>query len=97
MSRNPSVTFVTAELERKVGGKTFDDIVRGEIEKQILKEAAVWPLLRPDIFSGIRKTPKVLLLRSQDEKIKCHVSECIAGETKASYYFLPAARLINDW
>ena len=97
MPQIPSLSLVTAELERNVGDKTFDNIVRGETEKQMLKEVAVWPLLRPDIFSGIRKTPKVLLLRSQDEKIKCHVSECIAGEMKASYYFLPAARLINDW
>jgi len=40
----------------------WDDIAGLEFAKKTIKEIIIWPMLRPDIFKGIRKPPKVLYL-----------------------------------
>jgi len=37
----------------------WDDIAGLEFAKKTIKEIIIWPMLRPDIFKGIRKPPKV--------------------------------------
>jgi SpoVK/Ycf46/Vps4 family AAA+-type ATPase len=39
-----------------------DDIAGLEHAKNTIKEVVVWPMLRPDIFTGLRGPPKGLLL-----------------------------------
>lgn len=41
---------------------TWDDIAGLEFAKTIIQEVVVWPLLRPDIFTGLRRPPKGILL-----------------------------------
>lgn len=41
---------------------TWDDIAGLEFAKNAIKEAVVWPMLRPDIFTGLRRPPKGILL-----------------------------------
>ena len=41
---------------------TWDDIAGLEFVKNTVMEIAVFPLLRPDIFTGLRAPPKGLLL-----------------------------------
>ena len=36
-----------------------DDIAGLDHAKKTIKEIVVWPMLRPDIFSGLRGPPKV--------------------------------------
>ena len=40
----------------------WDDIAGLEFAKETVKEIVVYPLLRPDIFTGLRGPPKGLLL-----------------------------------
>ena len=39
-----------------------DDIAGLEHAKNTIKEVVVWPMMRPDIFTGLRGPPKGLLL-----------------------------------
>ena len=41
---------------------TWDDIAGLQFAKDMVKEIVVWPMLRPDIFTGLRGPPKGLLL-----------------------------------
>ena len=41
---------------------TWDDIAGLEHPKQVIREIVVWPMLRPDIFHGLRGPPKGILL-----------------------------------
>ena len=41
---------------------TWDDIAGLEFVKKTIKEIVIWPMLRPDIFNGLRGPPKGLLL-----------------------------------
>lgn len=40
----------------------WDDIAGLQMAKSVIQEAVVWPLLRPDIFTGLRRPPKGILL-----------------------------------
>jgi len=40
----------------------WDDISGLEFAKKTIKEIVVWPMLRPDIFTGLRGPPKGVLL-----------------------------------
>lgn len=40
----------------------WNDIVGLAFAKTAIQEAVVWPMLRPDIFTGLRKPPKGILL-----------------------------------
>ena len=41
---------------------TWDDIAGLDFVKKTIKEIVIWPMLRPDIFKGLRGPPKGLLL-----------------------------------
>lgn len=43
-------------------GVTWDDIAGLEFAKKAVQEIVVWPLLRPDLFRGLRGPPKGILL-----------------------------------
>lgn len=38
----------------------WDEIAGLEFAKKTIKEIIIWPLLRPDLFGGIRRPPKVI-------------------------------------
>ena len=40
----------------------WDDIAGLEFAKKTIKEIVVWPMLRPDLFSGLRGPPRGILL-----------------------------------
>ncbi|ETO26325.1 hypothetical protein RFI_10810, partial [Reticulomyxa filosa] len=54
-----SVSHEIMENQPKV---TWDDICGLDFQKERIKECVVWPLLRPDIFTGLRNPPKGVLL-----------------------------------
>lgn len=41
---------------------TFDDIAGLEDAKTTIQEIVCWPMKRPDLFTGLRRTPNGLLL-----------------------------------
>jgi len=41
---------------------TFDDIAGLENAKETVHQLVIWPMKRPDLFTGLRDTPKGLLL-----------------------------------
>lgn len=49
---------------------SWDDIAGLEHAKKSIKEIVVWPMLRPDLFNGIRGPPKGLLLFGPPGKIE---------------------------
>ena len=38
----------------------WDEIAGLEFAKKTIKEIIIWPLLRPELFGGIRRPPKVI-------------------------------------
>lgn len=56
------VEMILNEVLDKSPGVEWDDIAGLEFAKKNIMEAVVWPMLRPDIFTGLRGPPKGLLL-----------------------------------
>lgn len=40
----------------------WDSIAGLDYAKTIIKEAVIWPMIRPELFRGLRKPPKGILL-----------------------------------
>lgn len=52
------VELIRSEIMDSSAAISWDDIAGLEFAKTIIKEVVVWPLLRPDIFTGLRRPPK---------------------------------------
>ena len=81
------------------GGQTvtWEDIAGLEFAKNSIKEMVVWPMLRPDIFTGLRAAPKGLLLFGPPGTGKTMIGKAIAHEAKATFFAISASILTSKW
>eukprot|EP00033_Pygsuia_biforma_P002528 GCRY01002799.1.p1 GENE.GCRY01002799.1~~GCRY01002799.1.p1 ORF type:complete len:446 (+),score=49.50 GCRY01002799.1:118-1455(+) len=75
----------------------WEDIAGLEFQKQTVKEIVVWPLLRPDIFTGLRGPPKGLLLFGPPGTGKTLIGKAIASEAGATFFNISASSLTSKW
>jgi SpoVK/Ycf46/Vps4 family AAA+-type ATPase len=71
-SQDPLVQTIKSELyidQSQLQATTWEDIAGLEDAKQALQEAAILPLMRPDLFSGLRKPRNVLLYGPPGKRI----------------------------
>ncbi|KAK1305882.1 Katanin p60 ATPase-containing subunit A1 [Acorus calamus] len=74
------------------------DILAGlEHAKKCVTEMVIWPLLRPDIFRGCRSPGKGLLLFGPPGTGKTMIGKAIAGEAKATFFYISASSLTSKW
>lgn len=76
---------------------TWDDIAGLKFAKQTVTEMVVWPLLRPDIFQGVREPPKGLLLFGPPGTGKTLIGKCIAAQASATFFCISASSLTSKW
>lgn len=53
------VELIENEIMERSPKVTWDDIAGLEFAKKTINEIIIWPMLRPDIFTGIRAPPRV--------------------------------------
>eukprot|EP01083_Nonionella_stella_P283367 964437_1 len=75
----------------------WNDIAGLEFQKQAVKEIIVWPLLRPDIFTGLRGPPKGILLFGPPGTGKTLIGKAIASEAGAKFFSISASSLTSKW
>ncbi|XP_072042630.1 fidgetin-like protein 1 [Amphiura filiformis] len=75
----------------------WDDIAGLEFAKSTIKEIVVWPMLRPDIFNGLRGPPKGLLLFGPPGTGKTLIGKCIASQSGATFFSISASSLTSKW
>lgn len=56
------VQLILSEIMDSGDTISWEDIAGLEFAKNSIQEAVVWPMLRPDIFTGLRRPPKAILL-----------------------------------
>lgn len=56
------VELIRSEIMDSGKSIEWNDIAGLEYAKNAIQEAVVWPMLRPDIFTGLRRPPKGILL-----------------------------------
>lgn len=75
----------------------WDDIAGLEFAKRSVKEMVVWPLLRPDIFTGLRRPARGLLLFGPPGTGKTLIGKCIASQAGATFFCISASSLTSKW
>uniref|UniRef100_A0A0D3KER3 AAA+ ATPase domain-containing protein n=1 Tax=Emiliania huxleyi (strain CCMP1516) TaxID=280463 RepID=A0A0D3KER3_EMIH1 len=78
-------------------GVTWEEIAGLSYAKQSVREITVWPLLRPDIFTGQRRPPRGLLLFGPPGTGKTLIAKAIAAEGNATFFSISASSLMSKW
>ncbi|KAJ3250930.1 hypothetical protein HK103_003046 [Boothiomyces macroporosus] len=91
------VETIMNEIVSNVTQVSWDDIAGLEHAKATIKEIVVWPMLRPDIFNGIRGPPKGLLLFGPPGTGKTMIGKCIASQCNATFFSISSSSLTSKW
>nr|CAI5828105.1 unnamed protein product [Callosobruchus analis] len=75
----------------------WNDVVGLEFAKAAIQEAVVWPMLRPDIFTGLRRPPKGILLFGPPGTGKTLIGKCVASQSKSTFFSISASSLTSKW
>ncbi|XP_054283968.1 fidgetin-like protein 1 isoform X2 [Macrosteles quadrilineatus] len=75
----------------------WDDIAGLTFAKATIQEIVVLPMLRPDIFTGLRRPPKGILLFGPPGTGKTLIGKCIASQSKSTFFNISASSLTSKW
>lgn len=75
----------------------WDDIVGLETAKQLVKEAVVYPVSYPELFSGILSPWKGLLLYGPPGTGKTLLAKAVATECKTTFFNISASSIVSKW
>ncbi|KAM9847853.1 fidgetin-like protein 1 [Aulostomus maculatus] len=91
------VELIMSEIMDHGPPVVWDDIAGLEFAKTTIKEIVVWPMLRPDIFTGLRGPPKGILLFGPPGTGKTLIGKCIACQSGATFFSISASSLTSKW
>ncbi|VVC96624.1 unnamed protein product [Leptidea sinapis] len=91
------IELIESEIIDKGSPIGWDDIAGLQLAKSVIQEAVVWPLLRPDIFTGLRRPPKGILLFGPPGTGKTLIGKCVAAQCRATFFSISASSLTSKW
>ncbi|XP_030045922.1 fidgetin-like protein 1 [Microcaecilia unicolor] len=91
------IELITCEIMDHGPPVNWDDIAGLEFAKSTIREIVVWPMLRPDIFTGLRGPPKGILLFGPPGTGKTLIGKCIACQSGATFFSISASSLTSKW
>ncbi|EHN02721.1 Sap1p [Saccharomyces cerevisiae x Saccharomyces kudriavzevii VIN7] len=75
----------------------WDDIAGLESAKYSLKEAVVYPFLRPDLFRGLREPVRGMLLFGPPGTGKTMLARSVATESRSTFFSISASSLTSKY
>jgi SpoVK/Ycf46/Vps4 family AAA+-type ATPase len=91
------VEMIYTNLLDRAPAVEWDDIAGLTAAKQTVTEVIIWPMLRPDIFTGLRAPPKGLLLFGPPGTGKTMIGKAIAAQSGATFFNMSASSLTSKW
>ncbi|CAH1404287.1 unnamed protein product [Nezara viridula] len=91
------VELIKNEIMDTGSSISWDDIAGLQFAKTTIQEIVVWPMLRPDIFTGLRRPPKGILLFGPPGTGKTLIGKCIASQSKSTFFSISASSLTSKW
>ncbi|KAG4069826.1 hypothetical protein HA402_006841 [Bradysia odoriphaga] len=91
------IEFIQNEIMHQPANVDWDDIAGLEYAKRTIQEAVIYPLLRPDIFNGLRGPPKGILLFGPPGTGKTLIGRCIASRSNSTFFSISASSLTSKW
>jgi len=98
-SQDPLVQTIKSELyidQSQIQPTTWKDIAGLNEAKQTLQEAAILPLMRPDLFSGLRR-PRNIILYGPPGTGKTLLVKAVAHESSCVLFVCTASALTSKW
>lgn len=75
----------------------WDDIVGLDDAKSSLKEAVVYPFLRPDLFKGLREPIRGMLLFGPPGTGKTMLARAVATESKSTFFSITSSTITSKY
>jgi len=91
------VEMIENEIMDKDCKLTWEDIAGLEFAKKTINEIIIWPMLRPDIFKGIRAPPRGIMFFGPPGTGKTLLGKAIACQSKSTFMSISASTLTSKW
>ncbi|CAL8268652.1 unnamed protein product [Lota lota] len=91
------VDMVTTEILQQGPPVDWSDIAGLDMAKAAIKDEILWPILRPDMFSGLSTLPRSLLLFGPQGTGRTLLARCMAHQLGAVFLRLNSSALVTKW
>ncbi|KAI3380741.1 hypothetical protein SNEBB_001563 [Seison nebaliae] len=88
---------ITRDIYLESPNVKFEDIIGLESSMQVVKEAVVYPLKYPQLFSGILSPWKGLLLFGPPGTGKTMLAKAVATECNTTFFNVSASTIVSKW
>ncbi|KAJ1449805.1 P-loop containing nucleoside triphosphate hydrolase protein [Pelagophyceae sp. CCMP2097] len=91
------VKRIESEIMDQRMSTTFDDIAGLDDAKRSITEMVIWPMQRPELFTGLRAVPRGMLLFGPPGTGKTLIGRAIASSSGATFFSISASSLMSKW
>ena len=88
---------ISSEIMSSSPGVKFSDIIGMEDLKQMVNEIIIIPTIRPDLFKGVLKPQRGILLFGPPGTGKTMIAKAIASECSSTFFNISASSLTSKW